>query len=58
MNPKKLLLSAAIALVFFAGSAPAFAGTCDGQGRRVQVGGVWKKIVRHKSGRLVMCPAW
>ena len=57
MPMKKLLLSAAVALVFFAGTAPAFAGVCDQQGRRVLIKGVWKKIVRHQN-RLIMCDAW
>jgi hypothetical protein len=62
MNPlHKLIVAAMLALV--AGSslaiAPASAGTCDQQGRRVLIKGVWHKIVHGPRGGFVDCgPAW
>jgi hypothetical protein len=60
LSLRKLIVAAslAVAAATFA-AAPSYAGICDQQGRKVQIKGVWHKVVRHTSGRLVNCgPAW
>jgi len=57
---RKLIAAASLAAIASTlVAAPAFAGICDQQGRKILHKGVWIKVVRHSSGRLVNCgPAW
>jgi hypothetical protein len=53
---RTFLIAAAVAAVAAVSlSAPASAGICDQQGRRVLIDGVWHKVVHNKRGGLVDC---
>lgn len=60
LSLRKLIAAAslaAIAAVLVA--APSHAVNCNQQGRKVQVKGVWHKVVRNERGGWVSCgPAW
>jgi len=54
---KKLALALTVAVFAAAtfGAAPSYASVCDQQGHRVLIKGVWHKVVRGYSGRLIDC---
>jgi hypothetical protein len=53
---RTFFIAAAVAAVAAATlSAPASAGICDQQGRRVLIDGLWHKVVHNNRGGLVDC---